>query len=111
MVTQINNIQNANGAAACAQNQYALEMNAKSEYVPPVEEKEAASENTNSYLQEYLKDRIHIPDTRERVAVEVPARSLEEAQALAQVISGKAVASVAAAMNKLRAEDIAGLVV
>ena len=111
MVTQVNSIQNTNGTAACGQNQYALEMNAKSEYVPPVEEKEAASESTNSYLQEYLKDRIHIPDTRERVAVEVPARNLEEAQALAQVISGKAVASVAAAINKLRAEDVAGLVV
>lgn len=111
MVTQVNSIQNTNGTAACGYNQYALEMNAKSEYVPPVEEKEAASESTNSYLQEYLKDRIHIPDTRERVAVEVPARNLEEAQALAQVISGKAVASVAAAVNKLRAEDVAGLVV
>lgn len=111
MVTQINHIQNANGAAASSHNQYALEMNVQSGYVPPVEEKEAASESTNSYLQEYLKDRIHIPDTRERVAVEIPAKNLEEAQALAQVISGKAVASVAAAMNKLRAEDVAGLIV
>lgn len=110
MLTQINHIQNDNGAVNNP-NQYSLETSAKSEYVPPVQEKDATAESTNSYLQEYLKDRIHIPDTRERVAVEVPAKSLEEAQALAQVISGKAVASVAAAMNKLRAEEIAGLIV
>lgn len=118
MVMQINHLQNLAGVVSGGQDQNTLEQNEKAQYtIQPVDGKEQAEmqfqenpeKEENSYVEEYLKDRIHFPDTRERVALEVPPKNFEEAQNLVQVISREAVASVGATMNKLRAEKVAQL--